>query len=136
MGVGGQKAFLQDTLDYEPRELGFGTSGRRGRVIDLKQLEIYINVLAELEYLQSLDPSAGGIVRGEKFFFAYDLRPSSTRFVAEFGGRGEIAQAMVVAIGDAGMPDAGDVVSQKAIKSDMRRILSSASETVKRYLLI
>jgi phosphomannomutase len=90
-------------LDYEPRELSFGTSGRRGLVIDLAQLEIYINMLAELEYLQSLDAASGGIVRGEEVFFAYDLRPSSTNFEAEFGGRGEIAQAIVVAIGDAGM---------------------------------
>ncbi len=99
----GQSVSLRAALDYQPRELSFGTSGRRGKVIDLTQLEIYINALAELEYLQSLDPAAGGIVRGEEFFFAYDLRPSSTSFVAEFDGRGEIAQAIVVAIGDAGM---------------------------------
>jgi phosphomannomutase len=94
---------LRAALDYEPQELNFGTSGRRGKVIDLTQLEIYINALAEMEYLQSLDSASGGIVRGEEFFFAYDLRPSSTSFVEEFGGRGEIAQATVVAIGDAGM---------------------------------
>jgi len=72
-------------------------------VVDLTQLEVYINALAELEYLQSLDASEGGIVRGEEFFLARDLRPSSDSFVPELQGRGEIAQAIVAAIGDAGM---------------------------------
>jgi phosphomannomutase len=53
--------------------------------------------------LQSLAPSEGGIIRGDKFFLAYDLRPSSSSFVAELNGRGEIAQAIVTAIGNAGM---------------------------------
>ena len=94
---------LRSSLQYEPRVLEFGTSGRRGKVVDLTQLEVYINALAELEYLQSLDTSEGGIVRGEEFFFARDLRPSSDRFVPEQEGRGEIAQAIVAAIRDAGM---------------------------------
>ena len=94
---------LRSSLKYEPRELEFGTSGRRGKVVDLTQLEVYINALAELEYLQSLDTSEGGIVRGQEFFFARDLRPSSDSFVPEFDGRGEIAQAIVAAIRDAGM---------------------------------
>lgn len=94
---------LRSSLQYEPRVLEFGTSGRRGKVVDLTQLEVYINALAELEYLQSLDTSEGGIVRGEEFFFARDLRPSSYRFVPEQEGRGEIAQAIVAAIRDAGM---------------------------------
>ena len=66
---------LLSSLQYEPQELQFGTSGRRGKVVDLTQLEVYINAFAELEYLQSLSPSEGGIVRGEEFFFATDLRP-------------------------------------------------------------
>jgi phosphomannomutase len=94
---------LRSRLVYEPRELKFGTSGRRGEVADLTQLEIYINALAELEYLQTLPRSEGGIVRGEPFYFAYDLRPSSTRFVEEQEGRGEIAQAIERAIHDGGM---------------------------------
>jgi phosphomannomutase len=98
-----QTGLLRTTLKYEPQELKFGTSGRRGKVVDLTQLEIYTNVLAELEYLQSLRSSEGGIVRGEEFFIGYDLRPSSNRFVAEQGGCGEIAQAAVEAIQDAGM---------------------------------
>jgi phosphomannomutase len=84
-------------------ELTFGTSGRRGEVVPLTQLEIYINALAELEYLQSLPPEEGGIVRGDPFYFAYDLRPSSSHYVNDQGGRGEIAQAVVRAIRDAGM---------------------------------
>ena len=98
-----QTSSFRSSLKYEPRELEFGTSGRRGKVVDLTQLEVYINALAELEYLQSLDTSEGGIVRGQEFFFARDLRPSSDSFVPEFEGRGEIAQAIVAAIGDAGM---------------------------------
>ncbi len=94
---------LRSRLNYEPQVLGFGTSGRRGKVVDLTQLEIYLNALAELEYLQSLPLSEGGIRRGEDLYFAYDLRPSSSEFVAQEEGRGEIAQAIVRAIGDAGM---------------------------------
>ncbi len=94
---------LWSRLEYEPVELKFGTSGRRGEVVHLTQLEIYINALAEIEYLQSLPPTAGGIVRGDPFYFAYDLRPSSSRYVESQGGRGEIAQAIVRAIQDSGM---------------------------------
>src|SRR5271156_1992689 len=94
---------LRSRLNYEPQELGFGTSGRRGKVVDLTQLEIYLNALAELEYLQSLPLAEGGIRRGEDFYFAYDLRPSSSEFVAQEEGRGEIAQAIVQAISDTGL---------------------------------
>jgi phosphomannomutase len=103
MSVATKMDSLRSRLNYEPQELGFGTSGRRGKVVDLTQLEIYLNALAELEYLQSLPSSAGGIKRGDPFYFAYDLRPSSTEFVSEEQGRGELAQAIVAAIVDAGM---------------------------------
>jgi phosphomannomutase len=103
MSVATKMDSLRSRLNYEPQELGFGTSGRRGKVVDLTQLEIYLNALAELEYLQSLPPSEGGIQRGDRFYFAYDLRPSSTEFVSQEQGRGELAQAIVKAIGDAGM---------------------------------
>ena len=43
---------LQSALAYQPQELKFGTSGRRGEVVHLTDLEIYINALAEIEYLQ------------------------------------------------------------------------------------
>ena len=94
---------LRSRLVYEPRELKFGTSGRRGEVEHLTQLEVYINALAELRFLQSLPRAEGGIAAGEEFYFAYDLRPSSTAFCPEHGGRGELAQAIERAIGDAGM---------------------------------
>src|SRR5262249_46168606 len=61
----------------EPRELQFGTSGRRGEVVHLTQLEIYINALAEIRYLQSLPEAEGGIRAGDEFYLSRDLRPSS-----------------------------------------------------------
>jgi phosphomannomutase len=94
---------LRGFLNYEPVPLQFGTSGRRGKVVDLTQLEVYLNVFAELRYLQNLPVAEGGILRGDQFYFAYDLRPSSTRRVPELRGRGEIAQAVVQAAEDAGM---------------------------------
>ena len=84
---------LRAALQYEPVILQFGTSGRRGNVVDLTPLEIYINTVAELEYLQSLATPAGGIRRGDEFYFACDLRPSSPA----------IAAAVVQAIRAAGM---------------------------------
>ena len=103
MNTDSPSSSLRASLQYEPVPLKFGTSGRRGKVADLTQLEIYINALAELEYLQSLDRVAGGIVKGDPFYFACDLRPSTTRYVPELEGRGELAQAIVRAIQDAGM---------------------------------
>jgi phosphomannomutase len=94
---------LRESLAYAPQALRFGTSGRRGEVVHLTQLEVYLNALAELEYLQTLPRARGGIVAGEAFFFAYDRRLSSSQFVAEQGGRGELAQAIAQAIADAGM---------------------------------
>ena len=84
---------LRSRLTYEPKELQFGTSGRRGLIVDLTQLEIYINVAAELEYLQSLTPADGGIGKGDEVYFALDLRPSSPG----------MCEAIGQALGDAGM---------------------------------
>jgi phosphomannomutase len=94
---------LLTNLNYEPQPLKFGTSGRRGLVVDLTQLEVYINARAELEYLQHQPIDQGGIATGDEFFFAYDLRPSSTTFVEEQRGRGELAQVIERAILDSGM---------------------------------
>jgi phosphomannomutase len=91
---------LRSVLTEPPVELRFGTSGRRGRLPALTQLEIYINVVGELRYLQSLAAADGGIVRGDDFYIAHDLRPSSTSWQ---DGRGEIAQAVDQAVRDAGM---------------------------------
>jgi phosphomannomutase len=84
---------LLSQLAREPRELKFGTSGRRGRLADLSQLEIYVNVLGELEYLLSLPRPDGGISPGDPFFLACDLRPSSPA----------LAQAVFEAVTDAGL---------------------------------
>lgn len=94
---------LRARLHYEPTVLQFGTSGRRGLVTDLTQLEVFINVLAELTYLQGISLQRGGILTGEVFFFAADLRPSSIAYVPDQCGYGEIAQAVEVAIQEAGM---------------------------------
>ncbi|KIY01118.1 uncharacterized protein Z520_02670 [Fonsecaea multimorphosa CBS 102226] len=93
---------LASHLTYEPVPLRFGTSGRRGKVVDLTQLEIYTNVVAEIDYLQELPPSKGGVRRGDDFYLAYDLRPSSTGFVKGQRGGG-ICQAVVAALQDRGM---------------------------------
>jgi phosphomannomutase len=98
-----EKPSVQSQLNFTPQVLKFGTSGRRGLVTDLSQLEIYINVLGELRYLQALSKETGGIRAGEPFYVATDLRPSSTQFVAEQDGRGELAQAILQAVTDAGM---------------------------------
>jgi phosphomannomutase len=92
---------LREGLAYKPKPLKFGTSGRRGLVIDLTQLEIYTNVLAEIRYLQSLPLSEGGIKYGDDFYYAYDLRPSSTRYVEN--NRGGLCQAVEQALKDGGM---------------------------------
>ncbi|MGR9085985.1 MAG: phosphomannomutase [Gammaproteobacteria bacterium] len=97
------KRTLRQCLSYEPRELQFGTSGRRGEAMHLTQLEVFINAVAEIEFLQSLAKSEGGIVRGEEFFYARDLRPGSGAYVASQQGRGELAQAIEAAIRHTGM---------------------------------
>ncbi|KAF3397060.1 Phosphomannomutase [Talaromyces pinophilus] len=92
---------LRERLAYTPQPLKFGTSGRRGLVVDLTQLEIYTNVLAEIRYLQSLPLSEGGIKAGDDFYYAYDLRPSSTQYVEN--NRGGLCQAVEQALKDGGM---------------------------------
>ncbi|NMB76879.1 MAG: phosphomannomutase [Myxococcales bacterium] len=72
-------------------------------MVDLSQLEIYLNVRAELEYLMSLPKERGGVRAGEEFFLAYDRRPSSTQRCPAFAGRGEILQAALRAVQDAGL---------------------------------
>ncbi|KAF1962221.1 putative phosphoglucomutase [Byssothecium circinans] len=91
---------LRDNLAYKPVVLKFGTSGRRGLVVDLTQLEIYTNVIAEVRYLKSLSLDDGGIKSGDDFYYAYDLRPSSTKLVDNRGG---LSQAVEQALKDEGM---------------------------------
>ncbi|KAJ5261206.1 hypothetical protein N7478_011801 [Penicillium angulare] len=88
-------------LAYEPQILKFGTSGRRGLIIHLTQLEIYTNVLGEIRYLQSIPESEGGIKTGDDFYYAYDLRPSSINYVEP--NRGGLSQAVEQALRDGGM---------------------------------
>ena len=84
---------LRSRLVRDPHPLAFGTSGRRGLIADLSQLEVCINVTAELEYLLSLPHERGGILPGDEFFYALDLRPSSR----------QLAAAVSYAIGNAGL---------------------------------
>jgi phosphomannomutase len=64
-------------LNYEPVPLAFGTSGLRGLVQDITDLEAYINVKATLRYLLSI----GDIRSGGRVVVAGDLRPSTDRIM-------------------------------------------------------
>jgi hypothetical protein len=74
--------------DLLPRALDFGTSGLRGLVTDITDMEAYINTSGYLDYLLS----TGGIQPGETLDIARDFRPSSP----------QIAQAVAKAITDKG----------------------------------
>jgi phosphomannomutase len=64
-------------LNYAPVPLAFGTSGLRGLVTDITDLETYINVKAALRYLLDIcDISANSEV-----VIAGDLRPSTDRIM-------------------------------------------------------
>jgi phosphomannomutase len=62
-------------LNYTPVPLAFGTSGLRGLVKDITDLEAYINVKAALRYLLSI----GDIRASSGVAIAGDLRPSTDR---------------------------------------------------------
>jgi len=64
-------------LNYAPVPLAFGTSGLRGLVKDITDLEAYINVKAVLSYLLS----SSDIRLGSKVVLAGDLRPSTDRIM-------------------------------------------------------
>jgi len=64
-------------LDYTPVSLAFGTSGLRGLVKDITDLEAYINVKGGLAYLLA----TGDIRAGSRVILAGDLRPSSDRIL-------------------------------------------------------
>ena len=64
-------------LNYAPVPLAFGTSGLRGLVKDITDLEAYINVKAALRYLLS----SGDIHTGNTVVIAGDLRPSTDRIM-------------------------------------------------------
>ena len=79
---------LPSWLRHVPVPLSFGTSGLRGLVADLTDLEAYVNVKGALRYLLAVGdlPAGGGVV------VAGDLRPST----------GRILRASVRAIRDLG----------------------------------
>ena len=64
-------------LNYAPVPLAFGTSGLRGLVKDITDLEAYINVKAALQYLLSI----GDIRARSRVVIAGDLRPSTDRIM-------------------------------------------------------
>src|SRR5213594_3289289 len=64
-------------LNYTPVPLAFGTSGLRGLVKDITDVEAYINVKATLRYLLSI----GDIRPGSRVVVAGDLRPSTDRIM-------------------------------------------------------
>jgi phosphomannomutase len=64
-------------LNYTPVPLSFGTSGLRGLVKDITDIEAYINVKGSLRYLLS----AGDIGVGSAVVLAGDLRPSTERIL-------------------------------------------------------
>jgi phosphomannomutase len=65
-------------LDYTPVALGFGTSGLRGLVRDITDLEAYVNVKGAIEHLLAIEdirPGSAVVIGG-------DLRPSTERILA------------------------------------------------------
>ena len=64
-------------LNYAPVPLAFGTSGLRGLVQDITDLEAYINVKGALGYLMS----SGDIQSKSTVVIAGDLRPSTDRIM-------------------------------------------------------
>ena len=79
---------LRQALVYQPVELAFGTSGLRGLVTDITDLEAYVATLAFLQFLHE----TGGALAGGEVFVAGDLRPST----------GDILVPVFRAIADAG----------------------------------
>lgn len=62
----------------QPKPLAFGTSGLRGLVTEITDLEVYINTLGYLNYLQN----QGQIKPGDTVVIARDFRDSSPRIAA------------------------------------------------------
>src|SRR2546430_7149396 len=64
-------------LNYTPVALAFGTSGLRGLVKDITDLEAYVNVKGALRYLLG----AGDLRASSGVVIAGDLRPSTDRIM-------------------------------------------------------
>jgi phosphomannomutase len=67
---------LIESLQYKPVELSFGTSGLRGLVLDMTDLECYINARAFLNFLQLSDDNINSDI-----YLAGDLRDSTPRIL-------------------------------------------------------
>jgi phosphomannomutase len=78
---------LKDALTYQPVELGFGTSGLRGLVTDMTDLECYINSRGFLEFLEQNKD-----IESTEIYIAGDLRKTTPR----------ILQAVLRAVTDKG----------------------------------
>jgi phosphomannomutase len=72
-----QKTSRASFLNYTPVPLAFGTSGLRGLVQDITDIEVYINVKGALRYLLSI----GDMAAYSKVVLAGDLRPSTDRIM-------------------------------------------------------
>lgn len=81
-------ATTRELLSYQPVELAFGTSGLRGLVTDMTDLECYINAAGFIRFLEHADRFA----KKSKIYLGGDLRHSTPR----------IMRAMHQAITDAG----------------------------------
>lgn len=79
---------LRETLQYQPVELAFGTSGLRGLVTDMTDLECYINTQGFIRFLENYE----GLKKDSTIAIAGDLRDSTPR----------ILSAVIRAIDDSG----------------------------------
>jgi hypothetical protein len=78
-----QKASPASFLDYTPVPLTFGTSGLRGLVKHITDLEAYINVKGALRYLLNLgDMAAAGkvVLAGRRYLTAVVMSRMPARF--------------------------------------------------------
>lgn len=73
-----QISTLKESLTYTPKELSFGTSGLRGLVSDMTDLECFINVTGFLDFLSSQYL----LKTGDTVSVAGDLRDSTPRIIA------------------------------------------------------
>lgn len=79
---------LRESLTDEPSELKFGTSGLRGLVSEMTDLECYINTAGFLKFLTNI----GHLQAGGTIYVAGDLRDSTPR----------ITRAVIQAVTDGG----------------------------------
>jgi phosphomannomutase len=90
---------LGESLTYQPVELAFGTSGLRGLVRDITNLEAFIGARAFFSYILTIEAARAG----QPVYLAGDLRPSTDSLAPEEGGGGEILQAVARAAEASGL---------------------------------